>query len=137
MNFNRIVPETIRSIRNNERPIIRSDGKFVRDYFYIKDAVEAYLLLAKKMEKSKIQGEAFNFSNEIQVTVLDLVNKITKLMKSDLRPRIMNEATNEIKHQYLSARKAREMLKWRSRYTLEEGLRRTIEWYAVFLVEDE
>ncbi len=137
LNFNRIVPGTIRSILSNESPIIRSDGTLVRDYFYIEDAVEAYLLLAENMEKSNIQGEAFNFSNEIQVTVLELVNKVIKLMESDLRPKILNKAANEIKHQYLSAKKAREMLGWKPRYTLEEGLIKTIGWYRKFLAEEE
>ena len=133
LNFNRIVPGTIRSVLNKEAPIIRSDGSLVRDYFYIEDGVEAYLLLAEEMEKLGIQGEAFNFSNEIQITVLELVEKILKIMKSNLKPKILRETTNEIKHQYLSAKKAREILHWKPKYTLEDGLRRTIKWYEEFL----
>ncbi len=130
LNFNRIVPGTIRSILNNEPPVIRSDGTFVRDYFYVKDGALAYMHLAEKMDDPRIHGEAFNFSNELQITVLDLTNRILTLMgRVDLQPRILNEVRNEIKHQYLSARKAREMLGWKPRYTLEEGLRETIEWY--------
>ena len=132
LNFNRIVPGTIHSVLNKEAPIIRSDGSLVRDYFYIEDGVEAYLLLAKEMEKLEIKGEAFNFSNEIQVTVLELVEKILQIMKSNLKPKILKETTNEIKHQYLSAKKAREILKWKPKYTLDEGLRRTIKWYEDF-----
>jgi CDP-glucose 4,6-dehydratase len=132
LNFNRIVPGTIRSVLHKEAPIIRSDGSLVRDYFYIEDGVEAYLLLAKKMEKLGIQGEAFNFSNEIQVTVFELVEKILKIMKSNIKPKILRETTNEIKHQYLSAKKAREILNWKPKYTLEDGLRRTIKWYEEF-----
>ena len=135
LNFNRIVPGTIRSVLNKEAPVIRSDGTLVRDYFYIEDAVEAYLLLAEKMGELGVQGEAFNFSNEIQVTVLELVEKILKIMKSSLKPKVLGEATNEIKHQYLSAKKARKILNWRPRYTLEEGLQRTIKWYEDFFSE--
>jgi CDP-glucose 4,6-dehydratase len=135
LNFNRIVPGTIRSVLNKEAPIIRSDGTLVRDYFYIEDAVEAYLLLAEKMEELKVQGEAFNFSNETQITVLEMVEKILKTMKSDLKPKVLGEATNEIKHQYLSAKKAREDLSWKPKYTFEEGLRRTIKWYEKFFSE--
>jgi CDP-glucose 4,6-dehydratase len=137
LNFNRIVPGTIRSVLNNERPLIRSDGTLVRDYFYIEDAVEAYLLLAEKMENIKIRGEAFNFSNELQITVLELVDKILEVMGSNLKPEILNEATNEIKHQYLSAKKAKEILGWKPGYTLEEGIRRTVKWYREFLVDEE
>jgi CDP-glucose 4,6-dehydratase len=132
LNFNRIVPGTIRSVLNNEPPVIRSDGTLVRDYFYIEDAVEAYLLLAEKMKNKDIHGEAFNFSNELQITALDMVDKIIEVMDSNLKPVILNEATNEIKHQYLSAQKAKRIIKWQPRYTLEEGLEKTVNWYRVF-----
>ena len=132
LNFNRIIPGTIRSILNNEPPVIRSDGSFIRDYFYIEDAVLAYLLLAEKMDDKSLHGEAFNFSNEIQITVLDLVNKIIDLMDSNLKPVILNEATNEIKHQYLSAKKAKDFLGWKSEYDLNIGLQKTISYYMNF-----
>ena len=132
LNFNRIIPGTIRSVLYEEAPVIRSDGSLVRDYLYIEDGVEAYLVLAEKMEDLGVQGEAFNFSNEIQITVLELVEKILDIMKSDLKPRVLGEATNEIKHQYLSAKKARKILKWKPKYTLEEGLQKTITWYKNF-----
>jgi CDP-glucose 4,6-dehydratase len=135
LNFNRIVPGTIKSVLNNERPVIRSDGGYIRDYIYILDAVEAYLFLAEKLDNPTIRG-AFNFSNESQVTVLDVVKMIFKQMnREDLEPLILNEAKSEIKHQYLSARKAREMLGWKPKYNLETGLRETIEWYNNFFGE--
>ena len=135
LNFNRIIPQTIRSIEKGEPPVIRSDGTFIRDYFYVEDAVKAYLLLAEKMNDLKLEGEAFNFSNEIQLTVLELVNKILELMKSDLKPVILNQGSNEIRHQYLSAKKAREVLGWNPAYTLEEGLLKTIAWYRNYIWE--
>ena len=135
LNFNRIIPQTIRSVLKNEPPVIRSDGTFIRDYFYVEDAVKAYMLLAEKMEELNLQGEAFNFSNEIQLTVLDLVNMILNLMESDLKPVILNQGTNEIRHQYLSAQKAREVLNWAPAYTIEQGLKKTIEWYRNFFKE--
>ncbi len=127
LNFNRIIPGTIRSILNNKPPVIRSDGSLIRDYLYIEDAVMAYTLLAGKMDN--IYGGAFNFSNESQVTVLELVNLIIKLMGSKLKPIILNEASNEIKHQYLSAKKAREILGWTPKFSPEEGLMKTIKYY--------
>lgn len=135
LNFNRIVPGTIKSVLNNERPVIRSDGGYIRDYIFIQDAVEAYLFLAEKLDNPAIRG-AFNFSNESQVTVFELVKEILKLMnREDLEPVILNEAKNEIKHQYLSARKAKEILGWKPKYNFEKGLRETIEWYKKFLGE--
>lgn len=134
LNWNRIVPGTIRSILRNERPIIRSDGSFIRDYFYVEDGAAAYMLLAEKMaQQPALIGEAFNFSNEIQVTVLELVNQILELMNSDLAPAIYNEAQNEIQHQYLSAQKARSMLDWSPSFELTQGLKKTISWYEDFL----
>lgn len=134
LNWNRIVPGTIRSVLRGQRPVIRSDGKFVRDYFYAEDGAAANMLLAEKLSiNPALKGEAFNFSNETQVTVLELVTRILKVMKSDLEPEVRNEAVNEIPHQYLSAAKAREVLGWKPIYTLDEGLQQTIAWYREFL----
>ncbi len=132
LNFNRIVPGTILSVTQDKEPIIRSNGQMVRDYFYIEDGAEAYMLLAEKMTK-KIHGEAFNFSNEQPMTVLEIVNTILDAMKSDLNPVILNESTNEIEKQYLSAKKAHEILGWKPQYSMDEGLERTIPWYQNFL----
>ncbi len=135
LNWNRIVPGTIRSIIRGERPVIRSDGKFVRDYFYVEDGAAAYMLLAEKLAANpQLRGEAFNFSNEIQMTVLDLVTMLTSKLGSDLIPEVRGEASNEIIHQYLSAKKARTMLQWEPLFTLEQGIERTISWYRNFLL---
>jgi CDP-glucose 4,6-dehydratase len=134
LNWNRIVPGTIRSILSDQRPVIRSDGQFVRDYFYVEDGAAAYMLLAEKMAMDKtLAGGAFNFSNEIQVTVLDLVNRLIQLMGSSLTPDVRNEVSHEIRHQYLSAAKARKVLGWQPLFTLEDGLARTAKWYEEFL----
>jgi CDP-glucose 4,6-dehydratase len=134
LNWNRIVPGTIRSVLRMERPVIRSDGDYVRDYFYVDDGAAAYMLLAEKlMENPGLIGQAFNFSNELQVTVLQLVNQILRSMESDLLPDIRNEASNEIRHQYLSAARARTLLGWAPLHSLEQGLLQTISWYRTFL----
>lgn len=132
LNFNRIVPGTIRSILENENPIIRSDGKMIRDYFYIEDGVEAYLNLAEKMDGQGVVGQAFNFSNEEPISVLDIVKKILALVDSNLEPVILNQVNNEIPKQYLSAKKAKEKLDWRAKYSLDDGLKKTIDWYKEF-----
>ena len=134
LNWNRIVPGTIRSIRRGERPIIRSDGNYIRDYFYVEDGAAAYMLLAEALAvRPELYGEAFNFSNEIQVTVLELVERILVLMGSGLQPDVRDEASNEIRYQYLSAEKARQVLGWKHIFSLEDGLRRTIRWYENYL----
>jgi CDP-glucose 4,6-dehydratase len=134
LNWNRIVPGTIRSVLRGKPPVIRSDGSFVRDYIYAEDAVGAYLFLAEHLaRKPELRGEAFNFSNETQVSVTELVARILGMMRSDLKPEILNQATNEIRHQYLSAEKARRVLGWKPLFTLDSGLERTIGWYREFL----
>ena len=130
LNWNRVVPGTIRSVLRGQRPVIRSDGKYVRDYFYVEDGAATYTLLVERLAQDRaLQGESFNFSNETPTTVLALVEKILKEMGSDLEPEIRNEAVNEIREQYLSAAKARRMLQWKPAFTLDQGLRLTIDWY--------
>jgi CDP-glucose 4,6-dehydratase len=134
LNWNRIVPGTIRSVLREQRPVIRSDGQYVRDYFYAEDGAAVNMVLAEALAANPdLRGQAFNFSNEIQVTVLELVERLLTLMNSKLEPEVRSEATNEIRHQYLSAAKARERLGWQPQFGLDEGLGRTIDWYKAFL----
>ncbi|OGK91853.1 MAG: sugar dehydratase [Candidatus Rokubacteria bacterium RBG_16_73_20] len=134
LNWSRIVPGTVRSLLRGERPVIRSDGRYVRDYFYVKDAARAYRRLAEQLDDPRVRGEAFNFSTESPMTVLELVQAIQKLMdRAHLAPDVRGTAEGEIRSQYLSAAKAREVLAWEPRYDLEAGLRETIAWYRAFL----
>jgi len=136
LNWNRIVPGTIHSVLRGERPVIRSTGEYIRDYFYVEDGAAAYTSLAERLAADpKLCGEAFNFSTEEQITVIALVRRILDLMESDLEPDIRNEATNEIHCQHLSAAKAREQLGWSPLFELEAGLSLTIQWYQKFLGE--
>jgi CDP-glucose 4,6-dehydratase len=134
LNWNRIVPGTIRSVLRGERPVIRSDGQYIRDYFYVEDGAAAYMLLAEQVhQRPELSGMAFNFSNETEVTVIDLVNRILRAMDSKLEPLVLNQASNEIRRQYLSAERARQMLSWSPLFTLDTGIGRTISWYRDFL----
>jgi len=125
LNWNRIVPGTIRAVLRGERPVIRSDGHFVRDYFYVEDGAAAYMLLAEQLSsRPELRGQAFNFSYESQVTVLCLVKEILRAMQSSLEPQVLNEASHEIR---------RSVLGWQPIFTLAEGLARTIPWYRELL----
>jgi CDP-glucose 4,6-dehydratase len=130
LNWNRLVPGTIRSVLRNERPIIRSDGHFTRDYIYVEDGARAYMLLAEQLAaKPKLAGDVFNFSYERRMTVLELVDHILDVMGSKLKPDVRNEASNEIRDQYLDATKARTTLGWAPSFTFEASLRATVDWY--------
>jgi CDP-glucose 4,6-dehydratase len=135
LNFSRTVPGLVQSTLRNERFLIRSDGKFVRDFLYVEDAALAYLCLAEALAADRtLAGEAFNFSLEVRYTVLDLVQAVLALMgRTDLEPVIQNIASSEIREQYMSSQKARERLNWAPRFGMEEGLKRTIAWYTRYL----
>ena len=138
LNWNRIVPGTIRSIINGEKPIIRSDGKFTRDYLYVEDGAAAYMLLAEELIKNpNLKGEAFNISNEHPITVIELVDKILLQMDSSLLPEVRNEASNEIREQYLDANKFKNMLNWTPYFDLESGIEKTVQWYVDFFQTSE
>jgi len=134
LNWNRIVPGTMRSVLQGERPILRSDGTMKRDYLFIKDVVRGYLVLAENMHRLDVRGEAFNFGADSPVSVLEMVQTIIRLSDCPgLQPVILNEAHNEIQDQFLSAEKTRKVLGWQPGYSLEQGLQETMDWYANFL----
>lgn len=128
-NSSRIIPDIMRSIIFDKTLLIRSDGKFTRDYVYVNDIVDGYILLAKRLQSQKLAGETFNFSNEMPIAVLDLVRKIYKLAKKKPNYKIINQAEYEIKHQYLSSQKAKKILRWRPKYSLKQGILDTLRWY--------
>jgi CDP-glucose 4,6-dehydratase len=133
LNWSRVFPGTIRSVIRGERPIVRSDGTMLRDYLYVRDAVNAYLMLVEKLDEP-VMAAAFNFGMDNPKTVLEIVRTIIAVSDhSELEPVVLNEAPNEIQAQYLDSSKARRVLGWSPRYSLEEGLRETLAWYREFL----
>jgi CDP-glucose 4,6-dehydratase len=133
LNWNRIIPGTIRSVLRGKRPQIRSTGELIRDYVYVEDAVSSYLLLAEKLEEiPSIKGQAFNFSNENPLSAVEIAQKLLDLMGSNLKLEILGEASQEIKNQFLDATKAKTVLNWKPLFPLEEGLKRTISWYDAY-----
>jgi CDP-glucose 4,6-dehydratase len=138
LNYSRLIPGVIVATLKGENFLIRSDGKFVRDFLYVEDAADAYMTLAERLAvEPALAGEAFNFGLELRLTTLELVEKVLAMMgRPDLRPVVQNIALAEIREQYLDAGKARERLNWSARFGMDEGLRRTIDWYRDFLATD-
>lgn len=138
LNWNRLVPGAVRSLLRGERPVIRSDGTCVRDYFYVEDGAAAYMLAAEKLAaKPQLKGQAFNLSYGEPLTVLEMIARITKVMKSPLKPIVRGEADHEIQAQYLDASKAHKVLGWRPQFDLEQGLKKTIAWYRATLAQGQ
>jgi CDP-glucose 4,6-dehydratase len=134
LNWNRIIPGTIRSLIRGERPIVRSDGTPLRDYLYVRDAVRAYMTLAEHLDEPQVQGEAFNFGMDDPKSVLDMVQAVIEVSDHpELEPVVLADAPNEIQAQYLDSSKARRTLGWIPRYSFQEGLRETLGWYREFL----
>ncbi len=130
MNFSRIVPDAVSCLIKDKEFLIRSDGKPQRDYMYVKDAVNGYLVLAQNLQKKEVKGQAFNFGTETPVTAVDLFKKTAKLFgKPNAKYRILNQSKNEIPKQFLSTKKAKNLLGWKPAYSLDEGLKETIDWY--------
>ena len=133
--WSRIIPGTIRSVLQHERPVIRSDGHFVRDYLFVEDAADGVMALAEAVAtRQELVGEAFNFSADARLSVLEIVARVLRLMQSNLEPVVRNEAVNEIPEQRVRARKAHEVLGWSPATSLDEGLARTVDWYRNYLV---
>ncbi|MGK5086843.1 GDP-mannose 4,6-dehydratase [Bdellovibrionota bacterium FG-2] len=137
LNFSRIFPGTIRDVIEGRRPVIRSNGKYIRDYIFVEDGAHAYLTLAELMTEDpltkKVQhaGEAFNFSYGLRLTVKEVVEKILEVMgRKDVEAQVLNEASNEIPVQCLNSDKAKRVLNWKPRYGFDEGVRKTVEWYS-------
>ena len=130
LNWNRLVPGTIRSVLRGERPVIRSDGHYTRDYIYVEDGARAYMVLAEQLAANpSLAGDVFNFSYERPLNVLEMVAKILEVMGSDLQPDVRNEASHEIRDQHLDSTRAKEVLGWRPAFTLDSSLRETVAWY--------
>lgn len=130
LNWNRLIPGTIRAVLKGDSPVIRSDGTFVRDYFFVRDAVEAYLQLAERVPEDGFIGEAFNFGTETPLSVTQMAGEILRVMgREELPLKIMNQATNEISRQYLDCAKARARMQWAPHWTLDAALRETVAWY--------
>ena len=132
LNWNRIIPGTIKAVLNNESPIIRSDGTPIRDYIYVLDVVAAYLVAAEQLDKEEVAGKAFNFGTEQPLSVLELAKRIIAAAGKNLEPQILNEAKNELQEQYLDWAKAKKVLGWQPQFGLDDGLRETIQWYREF-----
>ncbi len=136
INWSRIIPGTIKSVLNDERPIIRSDGTPVRDYIYVLDAVSAYVTLAEQLDRKEVIGQAFNFGTETPISVIELTKKIISAAGKKLEPQVLSHAKNELQAQYLDWAKAKTILGWTPKHKLDDGLKETIKWYKDHLAKE-
>ena len=132
-NFTRIIPYAVSQALRKEPTVIWGDGTSKRDYIYIDDVVNAYILLAEALMQGKFAGEAFNFGTGIATSLIDLVHLINRIAGVDIEPVVQGKETGEIKEQWLDCSKARDKLGWKPKFSLEQGLRRTVGWYKTYL----
>lgn len=130
LNLNRLIPETIISLLKGNDPIIRSNGEYVRDYTYVDDIANSYVLLEQYIRSGKNREHIFNFSSEEKYSVIEIVNMLIQLMGSNKKPKIVNTAVYEIPYQHLDSKKARKILGWECNTQIKDGLKKTIEWYS-------
>lgn len=137
LNFDRVIPGVIQATIKGKPFVIRSDGKFIRDFLYVKDAALGCMLAAERLAEDRtLAGEAFNLSMEVRLTVKEVVSLVLRLMnREDIQPVTLNEASSEHRERYIQSAKARQQLNWQPAYSLEEGLRETIEWYRKYFAE--
>lgn len=130
LNWSRIVPGTIRSLLRGEQPVLRSDGTFLRDYIFVEDVVDAYLVLARSLGGDVSPGQAFNFSDEKPLSVLDIYSAVCQAVTGAyVEPLVLGRAKDEIQDQYLDSTKAKQVLGWSASWGLERGLVVTTDWY--------
>jgi len=129
-NFSRIIPETMRALATDQKLAIRSDGKMIREYVYVKDVISGYLMLAENIKKTK--GEAFNFGSKDKFTVIDVAKKIAEILGKKLDIEVMNKAKYEIPEQYLSFEKIQKTIGWKPEHSFEEGIKESFKWYKNF-----
>jgi CDP-glucose 4,6-dehydratase len=135
LNWNRIVPDTIKALIEDRAPVIRSDGKFVRDYLYVEDAAEGYLRLAERTADADVRGQAFNISTGERATVLEVVGKLIEIHGKNIEPQILDTAKAEIREQHLDSAKALRVLGFRTKHDLGAGLKKSYDWYSRYLAE--
>lgn len=131
LNFSRLVPEAVSAAIAGRAPVIRSDGSPERDFLYVEDAAAAYMAIAEALDAGQARGEAFNAGGDVPHSVLEVVSLICRLAESDVQPDIRGSGnpSGEIDRQFVDSTKIREIIGWRPEVDLEEGLRRTVEWY--------
>jgi CDP-glucose 4,6-dehydratase len=131
LNFSRIVPDTVKSVILNKSPVIRSDGTPVRNYIHIDDVVDAYITIAENINRKDVKGQDFIFAGNDHLSVLNFVNKIIKVSGKNLQPEIKGKSVprGELDEQYISDEKARRVLDWQPKVKIDDGIKRTIDWY--------
>jgi CDP-glucose 4,6-dehydratase len=130
LNWSRVVPGTIRSILEGQPPVVRSDGTYVRDYLHVTDAAAGVLALGEHVRTRRdVRGQAFNFAAGTRPTVIEVVQRILALMDTRLEPIVLSQELKEIPEQRVSAARAKRVLEWRPKLTLDAGLREAIAWY--------
>lgn len=123
----RLIPSVVISCLKGRNPEVSSPNS-VRDFIFIEDVIDAYM---KVIETSNIGGEIFNIGYGRQQSVGEVVNKIVELTANNVRPEWGGVPKWAIEPNVWQAdiAKAKDVLKWEPKYSLEEGLAKTVKWF--------
>jgi len=121
--FSYVIPELLRSVMNNEQPIIFGDGNQSRDFIYIKDVVKANLKACEEDTE-----ETINIASGKKTTINELLSEINRILVKDIKPIYRNPREGDIKHTLADISKQEHLLKINPKYSLETGLKETIDW---------
>ncbi|MEO8307679.1 MAG: GDP-mannose 4,6-dehydratase [Pseudomonadota bacterium] len=130
-NLTRLIPGVMKDLVEGRQPVLRSNGRFTRDFLYIEDAAEVQLFLAERIHGDpSLYGEAFNFSYGLEIEVIDIVRRLSALFGDPVEPIVNDSVRVEIPHMRLCSDKAADRLGWKPRYSFDQGLQRTVAWYS-------
>lgn len=133
LNFQRLIPKTIKSVLEDVSPKMWGGGA-VRDYLFIDDAIDAYIRLATLEMEHVGSNRVFNFGSSNRISVKELIKKIIKISGKKLEiKKVPQERQEEIESQYVSSKKAKQLLGWKPKVDLDLGLKKTVAWYSKYL----
>ena len=131
LNLDRLVPGIMEAVIKGKALNIRSDGKMIREYIYVKDSVDGYMTLLENIDKTR--GEAFNIAGKEILSVIDAVNRVSSALGQQVSMNILNKAKAEIGEQYLDGSKIKNLLGWEPETPFDDAVRQTYDWYKQVL----
>ena len=122
--YSGVIAKFVDRLKNGKPPIIYGDGKQTRDFIFVEDVVDACL---RAMDSKKCVGEVVNIGSGIETSINELAQVISRLFgMNEVKPVYAESRVGEIRRSCADISKAEKFLEFKSKISLEEGLRRFI-----------